>query len=275
VDLNLVQTIAWSVFSTVIDVIPIAIVILVFQGLVLRRSIPNLRRVLLGFVLVLLGLAIFLVGLDLALFPLGETMARQLAEPRFVLAGRNPPEDGIPWNYYYWTYLFAFCVGFSATIAEPALLAVAMKARDASGGAIKMSGLRLAVAFGSGIGVMLGTLRIVLDIPLLYVVVAGYLIVVVQSFFAPKAIVPLAYDIGSVTTSTITVPLVTALGIGLATHIPGRDPVVDGFGMIAMAVQSPIIAVMAYAQLAAWWNRRQTERKNLALQAGSDGEISK
>ena len=250
-----------SLLATLRDVIPIAAMIVLFQGLVLRRPIANVRRVVLGFALVVLGLAVFLVGLKIALFPLGEAMAMQLAATDFVLGPNQAVPETIAWHRYYWTYLFAFCIGFSATIAEPALLAVALKAHEASGGAIGVWGLRAAVALGSGLGVALGTLRIVVGIPLPYMILAGYLVVIIQTYFAPKSIVPLAYDSGGVTTSTVTVPLVTALGLGLAANIPGRNPLVDGFGMIALAVLFPMITVMAYAQLAQFRNRRLALRK--------------
>jgi hypothetical protein len=260
--MSVLEALVESLFATLRDVLPIALIIAVFQGLVLRRKVPNLRRVLTGFGCVVLGLAVFLVGLEIGLFPLGETMARQLASPDFV----NPtdPTDPLPWHAYYWTYIFAFCIGFSATIAEPSLIAVAIKANQVSGGAIHVWGLRLAVALGSGIGVALGTLRIVLGLPLPYFILAGYVIVIIQTNFAPRRIVPLAFDSGGVTTSTVTVPLVAALGLGLAEQIPGRDPVIDGFGLIAFAVLFPMITVMGYTQLAQWWNTRKTSRETSA-----------
>ena len=250
-----------SIWTTVRDIMPIAVVILVFQLLVLRRPIANWQRVAAGFVCVILGLAMFLVGLDLALFPLGKAMAQQLAAADFLDPGRPPGEEmasGLPWYRYYWTYLFAFAIGFSATVAEPALLAVAIKAHEVSGGTLKVWPLRVAVALGAGFGVTLGTFRIVIGIPLPWFILVGYTIVIVQTYFAPKQIVPLAYDSGGVTTSTVTVPLVAALGLGLASGIPGRSPLEDGFGMIALTVLFPMITVMGYAQLAEWRNRRRT-----------------
>jgi hypothetical protein len=243
----------WSLVATLRDVLPIIIVILFFQVFILRRSIADWQRVLCGFLFVIVGLAVFLAGLEIALFPLGEVMARQLAAPELV----PRYADAIaPWYAYYWTYLFAFSIGFSATIAEPALLAVAIKANQASGGTIHPWGLRVAVAIGSGSGVALGTLRIITGISLPYFLLAGYLIVIVLTYLAPKQIVPLAYDSGGVTTSTVTVPLVTALGLGLASQIPGRNPLTDGFGMIALAVMFPMITVMGYALAAQVWSRR-------------------
>ena len=263
------EAVSDALLSTVRDVIPIMVIILGFQSLVLRRGLPQWPRLLIGFACVILGLSLFLVGLEVALFPLGTTMAQQLADPAFVLPERLESGEGIdgsvrvvPWYRYYWTYLFAWTIGFSATIAEPALLAVAIKAHEVSGGTIQVWGLRVAVAIGCGLGVMLGALRIVLGWPLPMVILGGYLFVIVQTLVAPKMIVPLAYDSGGVTTSTITVPIIAALGLGLATQIPGRDPLVDGFGMIALAVLFPMTTVMGYAQLAIWWNRRQARVKS-------------
>lgn len=266
-----IQQLFDSLLSTLRDVLPIAAVLLVFQFLVLRKKLHDWKWVVVGFGCVVLGLASFLVGLELAIFPLGEKMARQLSDPHFVdpvaanqpaTDNANPAHDNLaispPWYRYYWTYLFAFAVAFTATIAEPALLAVAIKASQVSGGTIHVWGLRVAVAAGAGIGVMLGTLRIILGVPLPYFIVVGYLIVIVQTYFAPKQIVPLAYDSGGVTTSTVTVPLVAALGLGLAGQLPGRDPLVDGFGMIALAVLFPMITVMGYAQLGHWWTSRDS-----------------
>lgn len=248
-----------SIWTTLRDILPIAVVILVFQLLVLRRPIAHWQRVAAGFVCVILGLAMFLVGLDLALFPLGKAMALQLAAADFLDPGRQAGEEltvALPWYRYYWTYLFAFAIGFSATIAEPALLAVAIKAHEVSGGTLQVWPLRAAVALGAGFGVTLGTFRIVTGIPLPWFILIGYATVIVQTYFAPKQIVPLAYDSGGVTTSTVTVPLVAALGLGLASGIPGRSPLEDGFGMIALTVLFPMITVMGYAQLAEWRNRR-------------------
>ena len=239
--------------ATVRDTLPILFIVGSFQLFVLRRPLNNLPQLLWGIGFVVMGLAMFLMGLELALFPLGEEMANQLTSG-FV--GNQPR----PWYSYYWTYLFGFAIGFSATIAEPALLAVAIKAHEASGGTIRVWGLRAAVALGCGTGVALGTFRIVTGVPLPWFILTGYLVVIVQTYFAPKKIVPLAYDSGGVTTSTITVPLVTALGIGLATQIPDRNPLTEGFGMIALAVLFPMITVMGYAQLAAWLGRKNGTR---------------
>lgn len=259
--MSLLWTLGWSLAATLRDVLPIATVIVVFQVFVLRRPIANWQRVAGGFACVILGLAIFLAGLQIALFPLGEAMAQQLASTEMVRRDVGmEPGAASTWYNYYWTYLFAFSIGFSATIAEPALLAVAIKAHQVSGGTIHVWGLRGAVAIGSGIGVALGTFRIVTGIPLPYFILTGYLIVLVQTFFAPKQIIPLAYDSGGVTTSTITVPLVTALGLGLAAQIPGRNPLTEGFGMIALAVLFPMVTVMGYAQVAQLWNARQSRK---------------
>jgi hypothetical protein len=237
---------------TLVDVAPIAVVLVGFQVGVLRRSIPNRGRVLLGSVYVVLGLAFFLFGLEHALFPLGKTMAEQLTDPSFTGGG-----GVLDWTDYYWTYFFAFAIGFATTIAEPSLMAVALKAREVSGGAVGANGLRIAVALGVAISLAVGTFRIVTGTPLYIYMIVGYVIVVIQTLYAPKMIVPLAYDSGGVTTSTVTVPLVAALGLGLASNVPGRSAVLDGFGLIALASLFPIITVMGYAQISGWLATRQ------------------
>lgn len=255
------------VLSTVRDVLPIAIIIFGFQFLVIRKPVPNLKKVLIGFVYVIIGLAFFLQGLEQALFPLGKSMAQQLTNPEFIYAGLSEIPNIINWKDYYWVYLFAFAIGFSTTIAEPSLLAVAIKAKEVSGGAIGIWGLRIAVALGVAVGIALGTWRIVTGFPLHYFIIAGYIVVVIQTFFAPRFIVALAYDSGGVTTSTVTVPLVAALGLGLAETVPGRSALLDGFGLIAFASLFPIICVIGYAQLTEW-NAKRAEQK----QAANEGE---
>jgi len=236
-----------SLAGTLLDVAPIAVVFVFFQCVVLRQPVPNPKRTLVGFACVVVGLSLFLVGLERALFPVGEIMARQLTAPAFVGGGEAPH-----WLDYYWVYLFAAAIGFSTTIAEPSLLAVALKARQVSGGAIGAWGLRIAVAVGVALSIAVGSFRIVTGTPLYVYMVVGYAIVMVQTAFAPRMIVPLAYDSGGVTTSTVTVPLVAALGLGLASTVPGRSPLLDGFGLIALASLFPMITVMAYAQASEW-----------------------
>ncbi len=243
--------------STFRDILPILILIIFFQAVVLRQPIPHLRSLILGGVYVVLGLALFLAGLEKALFPLGKIMAHQLSDPAFI-SGAEESMARTDWKDYGWIYLFAALIGFSTTIAEPSLIAVAFKANEVSGGAINQWGLRLVVAFGVALGIGLGAYRIITGTPLYLYILAGYLIVVVQTIFAPKNIVPLAYDSGGVTTSTVTVPLVTALGLGLASTVPGRNPSLDGFGLIAFASLFPIITVLGYAQYIQWSvNRRK------------------
>ncbi len=246
-----------TILSTLFDVMPIAVILVGFQVTVLRQSIPNLGRVMIGSVYVILGLAFFLFGLERALFPIGKLMAEQLTNPAVLGIGGD-----LNWKDYYWTYLFAFAIGFSTTIAEPSLIAVALKAKEVSGGAISAWGLRIAVALGVAISLAVGTIRIVTGTPLYTYMIIGYLIVVVQTLFAPKMIVPLAYDSGGVTTSTVTVPLVTALGLGLATNVPGRSALLDGFGLIALASLLPMITVMGYAQIGAWLTASRTITPN-------------
>jgi hypothetical protein len=248
--------------TTVLDVAPIVAILFVFQALVLRRRPPNLHRIVIGFVYVVLGLGLFLIGLDEALFPIGKTMAAQLTAPRFIGGGGH---GGRGWSDYLWIYAFAFAVGFATTIAEPALIAVSLKAKEVSGGAINVLGLRLAVAVGVAFGVALGTFRIVTGTSLPFYIMAGYVVVIAQTWRASKTIVPVAFDSGGVTTSTVTVPVITALGLGLATTLPGRSPLIDGFGLIAFASVFPIMSVLAYASLAArfrrWRGRSEREQK--------------
>ncbi len=199
-----------------------------------------------GLVYVLARLALFVIGLEHALFPLGRTMAAQLTE---VALASSSDASGPAWSSYLWVYVCASCIGFSTTIAEPSLIAVAMKANQVSAGTIGVWGLRIAEAIGVSIGVALGTYRIVIGASMHYFIIVGYVFVVIQTCFARKSIVPLAYDSGGVTSSTVTVPLVAALGLGLAENVPGRSPLLDGFGLIAFAVLFRIMSVLAYAQL--------------------------
>jgi len=236
--------------GTVWDVLPIALIIFGFQIFVLRKALSNLKKIITGFVLVLLGLAFFLEGLEAALFPLGKLMAQQLTDPSFIAHGKALSE--LHWLDYKWVYLFALAIGFSTTIAEPSLLAVAIKANQVSAGAIGIWGLRIAVALGVAIGITLGVYRIVTGTALYWYIITGYVFVVIQTIYAPRMIIALAYDSGGVTTSTVTVPLVAALGLGLATTVPGRSPLLDGFGLIAFASLFPIMSVMAYAQISEW-----------------------
>jgi hypothetical protein len=237
--------------GTVTDVLPIAAIIFGFQFFVLRQKPANLGEILAGFVWVLVGLSLFLLGLEWCLFPLGRLMAGQLTDPAFIQTALDAGETAadIDWADYYWVYIFAFLIGFSTTIAEPSLIAVAIKANEVSGGAIGVWGLRISVALGVAVGISLGCYRIVVGDPIHWYIMGGYILVVLQTAVAPKMIIPLAYDSGGVTTSTVTVPLVAALGLGLSETVPGRNPLIDGFGLIAFASLFPILSVMAYAQL--------------------------
>ena len=256
------QLAAADLLGTMRDVLPIAAVIIGFQVLALRRPLRNPRRIAAGFAFVILGLTLFLVGLDKALFPLGRAMAAQLTDPDFLAPDRAATHAVLEWPDYYWVYLFAFCIGFATTIAEPSLIAVAIKANEVSAGAIGVWGLRVSVALGVAVGIALGTFRIITGTPLHYYIIAGYVVVVVQTFAAPRMIIPLAYDSGGVTTSTVTVPLVAALGLGLAETVPDRNPLLDGFGLIAFASLFPIMSVMGYAQITALRGRRASARRS-------------
>lgn len=226
------------------DLIPIVLVVLFFQFVVLDQPLPDAAGMLAGLLLVVVGLALFVRGLDMALFPLGEAMANAFARR----------------GNLFWLLGFAFALGFGTTVAEPALIAVAGKAAQvaAAAGAIPAEpaamasyafGLRLTVALAVGTAILIGVLRIVFGWPLHYLIVGGYLAVVIVTAFAPAQIIGIAYDSGGVTTSTITVPLVTALGVGLASNIEGRNPLVDGFGLIAFASLTPMVFVMCYGML--------------------------
>ena len=213
------------------DVLPIIAVVLVFQYLVLRKHIAHLHKVIVGFALVIVGLYAFVVGLKLGLFPIGESMAAQLIGRDQIL----------------FVYLFAFCIGFATTMAEPALIAIGEKAEEAAKGQLKGNVIRLLVALGVAIGITIGVHRIITGDSIHYYIMGGYAVVILLTWLSPKYIVALAFDLGGVTTSEVTVPLVTALGIGLATHIEGRSVLIDGFGLIAFASIFPIITVMLYA----------------------------
>jgi len=255
---------AYSLLAMLRDVVPIAAILFGFQILVLRQPINNPARVGVGMVFVLVGLTLFLQGLELALFPLGRLMATQLTAPEFIYGAESTATLQVAWLDYLWVYIFAGAIGFATTVAEPALLAVAIKANQVSGGTITVRGLRIAVAIGVAVGVAMGAIRIVTGTPLHWYIISGYVVVIAQTAFAPKTIIPLAYDSGGVTTSTVTVPLVAALGLGLAETIPGRSPMLDGFGLIAFASLFPIMAVMAYAQLVEWKSQRLAKNKKQA-----------
>nr|WP_205738647.1 DUF1538 domain-containing protein [Halomonas heilongjiangensis] len=215
------------------DVLPILLVILFFQYAVLRRSLADPLRVGIGFGLVIVGLYAFVVGLKLGLFPIGQRMAEQL----------------IAFDDWLWVYLFAFCIGFATTMAEPALIAVGQQAEEAAAGKIQGNAIRLLVAVGVAIGITLGVHRIISGDSIHHYIIGGYLLVILLTVLAPRYIVALAFDLGGVTTSEVTVPLVTALGIGLASQIEGRNVLIDGFGLIAFASIFPIVTVMSYAIL--------------------------
>lgn len=227
--------------SAVADLLPIVLVIAFFQLIVLRQPLPQLGEVLVGAVLVVVGLMLFVEGLEMGLFPIGEAMAHALARKGSL----------------FWLLFFAFALGFSTTVAEPALIAVASEAAKIAGegGLIAPDpaslaryafGLRLTVAVSVGLSILIGVMRIIRGWPLHYLIIGGYVVVMMMTMVAPEEIVGIAYDAGGVTTSTITVPLVTALGVGLASIIKGRSPLLDGFGLIAFASLLPMIFVMGY-----------------------------
>lgn len=226
------------------DLLPIILVIAFFQFAVLQQAMPNIGDILVGLALVVLGLTFFIYGLEMGLFPIGESMAQAFAKKGSIS----------------WLLTFAFCLGFGTTVAEPSLIAVAEEAATvaAAGGIISNTlesqiayadGLRFTVAFAVGLAIVIGVLRIIRGWPIQYLILGGYVVVVLMTIIAPSWIIGIAYDSGGVTTSTITVPLVTALGVGLASAIKGRNPMIDGFGLIAFASLTPMIFVMIYGMV--------------------------
>lgn len=223
------------------DLLPIILVIAFFQIVVLRQPLPQMGKLLFGAFLAVAGLTLFVQGLEMGLFPIGEAMAHGLARK----------------GSFFWLLCFAFALGFSTTVAEPALIAVASEAAEIASQASLIDpskeslhryalGLRMSVAFSVGLAVLIGVIRIIRGWPVHYLIIGGYVVVMLVTSIAPKEIIGIAYDAGGVTTSSISVPLVTALGVGLASSIRGRTPLVDGFGLIALASLLPMIFVMGY-----------------------------
>jgi len=241
---KLLLHLASSLMDSVKDLIPIIVVIGFFQLVVLQQPIPNLADLLIGTTLVVIGLTLFIYGLKTGLFPIGETMAHGFARKGSL----------------FWLLVFAFALGFGTTVAEPALIAVAAEAGKvaAAGHMIEntemaiadyANGLRLTVALSVGLAILVGVMRIIKGWPLHFLIIGGYAGVVIMTGFAPPEIIGIAYDSGGVTTSTITVPLVTALGVGLSSSVHGRNPLTDGFGLVAFASLTPMIFVMGYGML--------------------------
>jgi hypothetical protein len=240
--LNQFRAFLGTLLSSLRDLLPIILVVAFFQIVVIRQPVPDLGGILFGTLLVILGLAFFVRGLEQALFPLGESVAYAFARKANL----------------FWLLSFAFALGFGTTIAEPALTAVSAEAAKLAAGHIAQEpaamaryalGLRLTVAVAVGIAIVAGVYRILRGWPIHYLIIGGYLGVVIMTWFAPPEIIGIAYDSGGVTTSTVTVPLVTALGVGLASSIQGRNPMIDGFGLIAFASLTPMIFVMAYGMV--------------------------
>ena len=242
--LSAVKALFLSLLGSLRDLTPIILVVAFFQIIVLQQPVPDLWGLISGVILVLFGLTFFIYGLEMGLFPIGESMAHAFAKKGSVV----------------WLLIFAFALGFGTTIAEPALIAVAAESAKIAAEANIISnnedaiksyatGLRITVAFSVGLAILIGVLRILKGWPMHYLIIGGYIGVVLMTTVAPQSIIGIAYDSGGVTTSTITVPLVTALGVGLASSIKGRNPMVDGFGLIALASLTPIIFVMGYGML--------------------------
>ena len=242
--MNHISAFLKTLLSSLRDLLPIILVVAFFQIVVIRQPVADLGEILFGTLLVILGLAFFIRGLEQALFPIGESVAYAFARKANL----------------FWLLIFAFALGFGTTIAEPALTAVAAEAAKIAAAeghiaeeklamANSALGLRLTVAVAVGVAILVGVYRIIRGWPIQYLIIGGYLGVVIMTFFAPAEIIGIAYDSGGVTTSTVTVPLVTALGVGLASSIKGRNPMIDGFGLIAFASLTPMIFVMAYGMM--------------------------
>jgi hypothetical protein len=243
--INPLRRFGWHILASCRDLLPIVLVISIFQLVVLRQAFPEVLDVIVGLVFVIVGLTLFVVGLEMGLFPIGEAMAEALAAKGSL----------------FWLLLFGFGLGFSTTVAEPALIAVTKQGAlvAAKGGFIQTDpssiqryamGIRITVALSVGVAIVVGLLRILKGWPIHFLIIGGYVIVIGITGFAPEEIVGIAYDSGGVTTSTVTVPLVAALGVGLASTIRGRNPLVDGFGLIAFASLMPMIFVMIFGMIA-------------------------
>lgn len=232
-----------ALLATLLDAAPVALVVGVFQAFVLRRRPPHLPRVLIGAAYVVLGLALFRLGLAWSLLPIGTDLSERLTAPGLAAS----PEGEVAWSRFLWLYLFAATLGFATTMVEPALTAIANRVGDLTGGTIRPLALRLVVAAGVSLGLLLGTWRIVAGLPLPWAVAGLVGLIAALVALAPRRIVPLAFDCGGFATSVVTVPMVAAFAVGVATAVPGRDPLTDGFGVILFALLSPVASVLTYA----------------------------
>lgn len=239
---KVINSVVRKLKNSFFDLIPIIVVVAFFQIVILQQPFPNLFEVLIGLLFVVIGLMLFIEGLEIGLFPIGENISYALVKKGSL----------------FWLLLFSFLLGFATTIAEPALIAVVNEAAEIALEAELITaeiesnyafGLRLSVAISVGLAIMIGIWRIIKGWPVYYMIIGGYVLVMIMTLFAPEEIIGIAYDAGGVTTSTITVPLVTALGVGLATVIEGRSPLTDGFGLIALASLLPMIFVMGYGMI--------------------------
>jgi len=256
--MDLIREFGSTLGSTARDVLPVAVFMLFVYCVVLRQRLAHTRNVVAGLAFVTVGLALLLLGVDKALFPAGRMMVEQLSPADAHDASAAPA-----WTSFHLIYLFAFCITFAAAIAEPTLFAVAQRVNELSGGAINTWGLRIAAAVGVALGVTLGCIRVVAGIPLHWCLLGVFLVIAIQTVTSPRMILPLAYDTGGVSTTVVTVPVVAALGLGLAELLPARNPLLDGFGMVALACMVPAITVLAYAQIAMlfekWAERRERD----------------
>jgi hypothetical protein len=258
--------------ATLTDLAPVMLVVVFFHAVVLRRRFPHIRMVLIGIGHVIAGLTLFRLGLDFSLIPVGSVMAERLAR-----LGASGSLEGITsWVSHGWIYAFAAAIGFGATLVEPTLITVADRVHDLTGGAVRSFTLRVVVAVGVASGLAIGSLRIVTGIPFEYLLALMLLLMLLLSLRAPPAILALAYDTGPLATSVVTVPLFTALGVGIAVAVPGRTLLADGFGLSGLALLSPAVSILALTQLQRFLGvmrsrRERKEKHEVQIIAGTGG----
>jgi catechol 2,3-dioxygenase-like lactoylglutathione lyase family enzyme len=263
--MDLMADLPRMMWATVKDVVPVMAFMLVFYRVVLGQRLVSRTPILVGFGFIVVGLTVLLLGVDKALFPAGRMMAEQL----IAVGAAAGAQGAAGWADHYLVYAFAFCIAFGAALAEPALFAISLRVNELSGGTINATGLRIAAAIGVASGVAIGCIRIVSGIPLHWCIASVFAMILVQTLVAPRSILALAYDTGGVSTTVVTVPVVTALGLGIAEQLPGRSALLDGFGLIAFACMFPAISVLAYAQFSWLFEKVQRRRRGETDDGGS------
>ncbi|MFN3460775.1 MAG: DUF1538 family protein [Oceanibaculum sp.] len=239
-----------SIYQTVLDVLPIIVVVGAFQMLAFRSAPPHLGRILAGAIAIVAGISFFRAGLNLSLVPMGDDLALRLAQ-------RVASSDYSTLLNALWLILFAASIGFSATMIEPTLIGIAERVRDLSGGGLHPFSFRLVVASGVALGLALGTIRILVGFPYTYLLVPLLILIAIAALLTPRSFVPLALDSGPMATSVVTVPIIAAFGASLARNLPGRDPLADGFGLVLLALLAPIGCLLAFAQVRLILGRRR------------------